>query len=209
MNYEGSEDFECAMTITTWFAKVLKIIMEENKVNKNVSVENPTKAFTYAGLVFTNTFAGLFFVLLFAWAVVMAAFSVSSAAAGVCLIGGINPYALLPAMPYWCGTVLAFALISLSVLAAVGCTYFTFIVLGLVKAYGCFCHNQLAPFTGKDVLAPLASYPKLSPKINRSLKRIAFISTAVFAVCFASGYIVCSVSAGSLGFWHAWNWFVK
>lgn len=186
-----------------------KIMMEENRMNKNVSVENPTKAFAVAGLTLSNVFAGLFFVLLFAVSVVLAAFSVALAITGVCLIGGLNPYALIPAMPYWCGTVLAFAMISLSVLTAVGCTYFTLFVLSLLKAYGRFCHNQLAPFTGKAMLPQLACVAMLSPKTNRICKRIAFISTAVFAVCFASGYIVCSVSAGSLGFWHAWNWFVK
>ena len=53
-----------------------------------------------AGLCFADVFAGLFFVLLAAWELVMAAASVSFAALAVCLLGGLNVYALIPAMPY-------------------------------------------------------------------------------------------------------------
>ncbi len=171
--------------------------------------QNNTKAFAVAGLVLSGIFSGIFFALLFACTAIVAAFSIASAAAGVCLIGGFNPYALLPVMPYWCGAVLAGALISLSVLNFVGLIYLVLIDLQLVRAYLRYHNNQLASFSGKAIQPPLANWPKLTLKVNRNLKKIASVSLAVFAVCFASGYVACSVSAGSLGFWHAWNWFVK
>lgn len=174
---------------------------------KNEYVGN--RMFAVSGLVLTGIFAGVFFALLFACTAVMAAFSIASASAGVCLIGGFNPYSLLPAIPYWCGAVFAGALISLSVLNFVGLIYLVLIDLQLVRAYLRYHHNQLASYSGKAQLSPLAYRPMLSLAANRNLKRTASISLAVFAACFASGYVACTVSAGSLGFWHAWNWFVK
>ncbi len=165
------------------------------------------KAIIVAGLVFSDIFAGLFFVLLYAWATVMAAFSIASVTTGICMIGGYNPYLLIPEMPYWCATIFGAALIALSVLAAVGCIYFTFYVRRLLRIYGRFCHNQLASASGKAILPPLVSFPKLSARLNRKLRMVALISLTVFAVCFVSGYIVCSISAGAFEFWHEWNWF--
>jgi hypothetical protein len=43
---------------------------------------------------------------------------------------------------------------------------------------------------------------------SRSLKRIALRAFGVFAACFVSFYVDCAVSAGTLAFWHKWNWFV-
>lgn len=176
---------------------------------RNESKESRMDIFPVAGLVFTDLFAGMFFALLFACTAVMAAFSAASAAMGVCLIGGLNPYSLLPAIPYWCGAVLAGALIALSVFVFTGLICLVLFDIQLVRAYGRFHHNQLASCSGKAVLPALASHTKLSAKSSRILKKAALVSLAVFAVCFASGYVVCTVSAGTLGFWHAWNWFVK
>jgi hypothetical protein len=165
--------------------------------------------FAVSGLVFTDVFAGMFFTLLFACTAVLAAFSLACAAAGVCLIGGFNPYSLLPVMPYWCGAVIAGALISLSVLAFVGLIYLVLADNQLVRAYLRYHHNQLASYGGRAVLKPLACRHGLSLAASRGFTKAAFISLAVFAVFLASGYVACTVSAGSLGFWHAWNWFVK
>ena len=180
---------------------------EGTEMNKNASLEVSAKALAVAGHVFSNMLAGMFFVLLFACVAVMAVFSIASPSAGVCLIGGLSPYSLIPEIPYWCGAVFAFALVSLSALAAVGCVYSVFFVHALVCAYGRICRNQLACVLGKAALPPLTSYLKLKPKTSRNLKRISLISAALFATCFVSGYFVCSISAGALGFWHAWNWF--
>lgn len=165
------------------------------------------KAIVVAGLVLSDIFAGLFFILLYAWAAVMAAFSIASATTGICMIAGYNPYLLIPEMPYWCAAIFSAAFIALSVLTAVGCIYFALYVRWLLRVYGRYCHNQLASASGKAILPPLVSYPKLSARLNRKLRMTARISLTVFAVCFVSGYIVCSFSAGALEFWHEWNWF--
>jgi len=177
----------------------------ENKEHKSGAL----KAFVVTGLVFSHIFAGMFFVLLYAWTAVMAVFSAASAATGACILTGFNPYSLLPPMPYFCGAVFAVSLIALSALSAVGCLYFTSFVRQLMRAYGRYSHNQIASASGKAALPPLAAYPKLPAKKNRNLRRIALFSLTVFAVCAVSGYVLSAVSAGALGFWHAWHWFVR
>ncbi|PKM72067.1 MAG: hypothetical protein CVU91_11300 [Firmicutes bacterium HGW-Firmicutes-16] len=52
-------------------------------------------------------------------------------------------------------------------------------------------------------------YPKFSPKTCRKLKKFALVSLCIFVICFVSGYFVCAISAGTLGFWHEWNWFIR
>ena len=165
------------------------------------------RATTIVGLCFADLFAGIFFVLLVAWGVVMAALSLTCATLAVCFFGGLNIYALIPPMPYWCGAILGLSLAALSVLAAVGCIYYAAFVRQLLRSFGRFQHNALATASGAATLPPLAFHPQLSAKSNRCIRSIALISLAMFAVCFVLSYIVCSLSAGSPEFWHTWGWF--
>lgn len=79
------------------------------------------KPLVVVGLGLAAIAAILFFILLTAWGVVMAAASVSSAALAVCLIGGINVAGVIPQLPYWRGAILGLSFAPLSVLIAVGC----------------------------------------------------------------------------------------
>lgn len=167
------------------------------------------KAITVTGLVFTDIFAGIFFILLFAWEVVMCAVSIASAAIGVCLAGRVELFSLIPHMPYFSGVIFAVSLIALSVLSIAGSVYFAAFIRQLMKAYGRFHHNCIASAGGKAVLPSLASYPQLSPKFTRKLRKTLLISLVIFALCVILGYIVSAISAGALGFWHKWNWFVS
>ena len=162
-----------------------------------------------AGLCFADVFAGLFFVLLAAWELVMAAASVSFAALAVCLLGGLNVYALIPAMPYWCGAILAIASASLAVLAGAGCVYYAAFLRQLVRSFACFQHNALASASGGAVLPSLSVSPRFSAGTKRRLRSVVLVSLALFAACFMLAYVVCALSAGSLQFWHVWGWFLK
>lgn len=162
-----------------------------------------------AGLCFADVFAGLFFVLLAAWELVMAAASVSFAALAVCLLGGLNVYALIPAMPYWCGAILAIASASLAVLAGAGCVYYAAFLRQLVRSFARFQHNALASASGGAVLPSLSVSPRFSAGTKRRLRSVALVSLALFAACFVLAYVVCALSAGSLQFWHVWGWFLK
>ena len=166
-----------------------------------------SKPLVVTGLCFADLFAGLFFVLLAGFGVVLVAAALSFAAVAVCLLGGLNPYGLIPAMPYWCGAILALSLGALAVLLGVGCVYYAAFLRQLVRSFGRFQHNALAAASGTATLPPLAIDPRFSAKAKRRLRAVTLISLALFAACFVLSYVVCALSAGSLQFWHAWGWF--
>ena len=137
----------------------------------------------------------------------MAAAALCFAALAVCLLGGWNIAGLIPAMPYWCGAILALSFAALTVLLVVGCVYYAAFLRQLVRSFGRFQHNALASASGEAALPALAINPQFSAKTRRRLRAAALISLALFAVCFVLSYVVCALSAGSLQFWHAWGWF--
>ena len=128
-------------------------------------------------------------------------------ALAVCLLGGWNIAGLIPAMPYWCGAILALSFAALTVLLVIGCVYYAAFLRQLVRSFGRFQHNALASASGEAALPALAINPQFSAKARRRLRAAALISLALFAACFALSYVVCALSAGSLQFWHAWGWF--
>lgn len=129
------------------------------------------------------------------------------AALAVCLLGGWNIASLIPAMPYWCGAILALSFAALTVLLVVDCVYYAAFLRQLVRSFGRFQHNALASASGEAALPALAINPQFSAKTRRRLRAAALISLALFAACFVLSYVVCALSAGSLQFWHAWGWF--
>ncbi len=147
-------------------------------------------------------------VLIWVYIGCVAAVSIASAAVGVCLIGGLNPFALLPPIPYWCGALLAISLLALSVLLAAGCIYCAFIMCRFMRAYIRSRHLKPPVTSGKASPPLIAAYPKLTVKQMFQLRKASTTALVVFATCFVSGFIVCAISAGGLGFWHQWNWFV-
>ena len=128
-------------------------------------------------------------------------------ALAVCLLGGWNIAGLIPAMPYWCGAILALSFAALTVLLVVDCVYYAAFLRQLVRSFGRFQHNALASVSGEAALPALAIIPQFSAKTRRRLRAAALISLALFAACFVLSYVVCALSAGSLQFWHAWGWF--
>lgn len=168
-----------------------------------------SKPLTVVGLCFADLFAGLFFALLDGFGLVMAAATLAFAGVAVCLLGNLNVYGLLPAMPYWCGAILALSAAALAVLIAVGCVYYAAFLRQLVRSFGRFQHNTLAAASGEATLPALAINPQFTAKTKRRLRSVALISLALFAACFVLSYLVCALSAGSVQFWHVWGWFLN
>jgi len=167
------------------------------------------RAITVFGLAVADVFVCAFFLTLFLFAVAVGVLAACLLALGVCLVGNLSPYALIPQMPYGCAVVLSVAAFALSVLAAVGACYCYAFLRQLMRVYLRYHRNRLAACAGRAVLPPLAARAQMSPRANRHLRTWALVSLCVFVVFFAAGFIFCSVAAGSLGFWHAWRWFVK
>ena len=168
-----------------------------------------SKPLTVIGLGLADVFAGLFFLLLAGFGIVLAAAALSFGVVAVCLLGGVNIHGLLPAMPYWCGAILALSFAALTVLFVVGCVYYGAFLRQLIRSFGRFQHNALANASGLAVLPPLPISPQFSARTKRRLRIAALIALALFAACFVLSYVVCALSAGSLQFWHVWGWFAN
>lgn len=168
------------------------------------------KMIMISGLALADIFVGAFFALFFAWIIVMGAFAITSAMIGLCYLGGLNIHSLIPPVPYyWCRAVYAVMLLSLAVLSGIGTIYCAFYCRQLMRAYGRFCKNLIASVSGKAALPLFCIHPQFSAKAYRRLRKVALIMLAVFAVTFVLAYILSTVAAGALEFWHVWNWFTK
>lgn len=162
---------------------------------------------TRIGLGFVDVFAGFFFILVCASGVVFSVTSIAFAALGISLIAGVNPFGLIPSIPYWCGAILGFAMVALGILSAVGCVYYWSLIRQMIRSFARFQYNTMASAVGKPVLPSLPVRAKLTPKTKRFLRNVMLISLMTFAVCFVLGFIASAISAGSVEFWHVWGWF--
>lgn len=162
---------------------------------------------TVIALCFADLFVVCFFILLFAWTLVLAALAISCIAIAVSLFAGTTLYGILPPIPYWCGAVFAVTLLALAVLSVAGCVYYTAFVRQLLRSYLRWHHNTIAAAAGEPVLPGLGIHPQLPAQRNRRLRTTALIALVVFIVCFILGMLVSMLSAGALEFWHVWHWF--
>lgn len=164
------------------------------------------KAITATGLVFADIFVVSFFMLLFAWVIVLGAAAVASAFSGLCLLlKPVLPADIfsIPVMPYPGAVILAVSLVSLGILFAVVTLYSWALTIQMGRSYRRWHKNMLSD--GK--YPPLSIHPLLKDSMRRRLRSIVLIALVVFGVSFVVGYIVLALSAGALGFWHVWHWF--
>lgn len=96
---------------------------------------------TVIALCFADLVVFCFFVLLFAWTLVLAVFACCCIVLAGYLLAGANLHSLIPPMPYWCGAVFAVALLALGVLSLTGCVYYTAFVRQLLRSYLRWHHN--------------------------------------------------------------------
>lgn len=167
------------------------------------------KAIAVMGLGVVDFFFGILCVLLFAWEIVMAALAFSCGTAAVCLIGNLDRLAVvsIPSMPYYCAVIFGLIFLSLTVLAVIATVYFFRFIRQLMRSFGRFHKNTLASASGCATLPAIAAYPQFSAKTKRRLRQLSLAAVTAFAVCFVVGFAVCMISAGSVEFWHTWNWF--
>lgn len=153
-----------------------------------------------------DLFAACLFLALVAWGLAMGAAALGCGTLGLWLLFGGNPGGLVP-MPGWCGAAFGLSIAALAVLWGIGCGYFYRFLGQLCRAYGRFHRNALAGAAGKPVLPALPLHPQIPPKSGRRMRQAALASLAVFALFGVLGMALSMVSAGALGFWHAWGWF--
>ena len=165
------------------------------------------KTVVVIGLAFVDIIATMLLVLLFTWVIVMGAAAVVFAVAGVCLIFDLNISNLLPSMPYFVGLIFAAMSLALAVLTTVGTVYFGLYARQLLRSYFRWHRNTLAACGGKALLPNIPAHPQISAAKNRRMRKVALIALTVFVITFQAGYIIAALTAGSLEFWHVWDWF--
>ena len=160
-------------------------------------------------LGFFDIFVVVFFIVLLAWGVAMAVMTVSFTALGICLAADINVYNLIPEMPYWSSLTFSICMFALTILSAVGTVYFFSFTRQLMLSYIRFHKNTLSVAAGGPAYPALARHPRLNDKARRLLRSITLVTLIIFVLSCIAAFVVSVLSAGTLGFWHQWNWFVK
>lgn len=168
---------------------------------------NLSVIFVKLSLGFLALFAGIFFVLLCLWELVIAVFSLTCGVLAAALVSGWNAGPIIPPMPLQSAVLLGAALLALAVLAGCGCVYFFSFLRQLLRAYMRFRSNALAGASGGGLLPALSIHPQLEPRTKRRLRTVFLVSLAAFAALTVAGFLVSALSAGALEFWHRWNWF--
>ncbi|MFZ5974804.1 MAG: DUF1700 domain-containing protein [Bacillota bacterium] len=158
--------------------------------------------FAIIGIVFLDIIMAILDIVLYAFVAVFGAAAVGLLAAGALVIAGgvIFPIPVMPAM----GRVfLGVSILALSLPAAIGTIYYTMFVTQLNRAY-CRWHKRV--MSGR-VSPPVSTTPRLHGKVKRRLRNIVLISLLAFVIAFVAAYVLLTVLAGAIEFWHVWRWF--
>lgn len=165
------------------------------------------KGLTSIGLGVSDVGAGMFFILFGAWILCLAVAAAAFFALGACLLFRINPAGLIPSMPYIGALLFGIATLALTLLTALGTLYCAMFLQQLFRAYARWHRNVMAGATGKPIYPGVPAYPQIPAVQRRRIRALLLTSLAVLAAFSAVAYIVSAISAGSLEFWHVWNWF--
>ena len=174
----------------------------ETKIDKSGS---GGRVFVKIAMSFAALFEAMVYILFFCWVVVVAATSLASAVIGVCLIGHLNVYGLLPNMPYLSALIFGICFFAFAVLLAAASYYFFAYTRQIIRASIRWHRNM----TSSTALPPLSWSPQFTNKTRRTLRAVLLWSVTIFGVSFALAFIVSELLSGALGFWHAWHWFVR
>ncbi len=143
-------------------------------------------------------------IVLYSFVIVLGVAAIGLLATGIYIIIGGGIAALpLPMMSAVGRILMGISVLGLAVLAASSTIYYTLFVNQLVRAY---CHWHKNVMTGR-ISPALSITPKLSGKRKRRLRMTTRVALLIFIIAFITAFILMSISAGSLGFWHIWHWF--
>ena len=183
-----------------------KVISQQFDIESPPSVPG-NKTIVILGLAFLDLFVVLFFILLYAWVLVMVAGAVAFTVLGGFLLLNLNINNLIPSMPDFIRLLFGVVSLELAVLFVIGTEYFRLFVRQLQRSYSRFHRNAIAGASGEGILPSIPIYPQIPAVKNRRLRNATLIVLTIFIISFLSGYIAASLMAGSFEFWHVWGWF--
>lgn len=156
-------------------------------------------------LAFTAVFEAFLYLVFFAWSVVLGAAALAVAVIGAMLVTNQNFMGLLPNMPYGCALLFGICTLALALLLACAAYYCFAFTLQMIRASMRWHKNMVSG----NPLPPLPLSPQFSGKVKRRLRTLMNWALIVFGVMFVLASVVSQALSGAIGFWHAWNWFVK
>ena len=163
-----------------------------------------TNVFTKIGVILLDIVMFILDAMLYPFVIALVVMVIGFLALGVyMLIGGGIEFAPIPTMPVIGRILIGISTFALSIMTVIGTIYYTLFVNQINKAY---FHWHKKVMTG--CISPAHSTtPKLSGKLKRKLRNVTFISLLIFVVAFVVFYMLMTISAGSLEYWHVWHWF--
>ncbi len=192
--------------IAAKLGKPKEIAAQFAQADSKTEKRKSNKLFVGIGLFFADVITIPFFIVMYAWLVVIGSTSIASAVCGISLI--IRPLlptdlVILPPMPYPGGTIMGVMLIAFGVLAAVATIYSCVLMTQMGRSFLRWHKNM----THDGKYPPYSMHPVMKDQLRRKIRTVGLVALLVFGAAFIVGYIVLSASAGALEFWHVWHWF--
>lgn len=182
-----------------------KTIAVQFECNASGKIPSGGKVFLKIGLGFMALVEAMFFIVFLAWNIVLAGAAVAFAAVGICMVGNFNIDGLIPFMPYLGSVVFGISMLGLAVLFACAAYYCFAFLKQMIRASLRWHKNQ----TSESGLPLLPWSPQFEPKTRRKLRTVLLWAIIVFGIFFVLAFTILSLEAGTMGFWHHWNWFVS
>ena len=156
-------------------------------ISQQFDAESPrsapgNKTIVAIGLAFLDLFVLLFFILLYAWVLVMITGALAFTLLGGFLLLNLDIYNLIPAMPHFIRLIFGVVSLELSVLFVIGTEYFRLFVRQLHRSYVRFHRNALASASGEGILPGIPIYPQIPAVKNRWMRSITLIVFTVFVI---------------------------
>jgi uncharacterized membrane protein len=191
--------------IAAKLGKPKEIALQFTPADNKTAARNGSKVLTGIGLSCADLAAVPFFIVMYAWVLVLAAAAAASVLCGIGLL--IKPLLpdmiFLPPMPYLSGALFGLMMLAFGVLAAAAALYSGALTRQMGKTYLRWHKN--ASNGGK--YPPYSMHPILKDQLRRRLRSIGLIALVVFGAAFVIGFIASAANAGAFGFWHVWHWF--
>jgi uncharacterized membrane protein len=152
-----------------------------------------------AGLIISDVFVLLFFLIAIILILIPIAIFASGSALGIYYTFGLKLISIFPNMPFWTGLLFGLSFFSLGLIGLTSTYYYARLLSLMIKKYSSWHHSVLRK-TDKQFIC--------LPKSSNLMNKLVLFSTFGFLIFAVFAYIVAAISAGSLGFWHVWGWFV-
>ncbi len=169
------------------------------------TADGPRKvsALTRIALCFADLIAVPVFLTLYAWAIAMLAGSAAVFGLGVYLALGLDLIPAIPVLTVAGGILMGVCIAAAAVLLFMGSLWFLLLAGQMTRAYLRWHGSRW--FARHELSLPVT--PQFAGKKRRLIRTIVLVSLIVFILVFVAGFIVLSVQACTVAFWHHWHWF--